>query len=46
MTTKIHNLHPWRLSAAQAKAVQAEMRERVELRPLALRGIRHVAGSV
>jgi deoxyribonuclease V len=45
MTKTIHNLHPWRLGYAEAVAVQAEMRGRVELRPLPLRRVRFVAGS-
>lgn len=38
-------LHPWRLSYAGAVSVQEKLRERVALRPLALGGVRHVAGS-
>jgi len=45
MTKTIHNFHPWRLSYAEAVAVQARMQQRVELCPLPLRSIRAVAGS-
>ncbi len=45
MATKIKNLHPWTLSYTDAVAVQTRLRKDVTLRPLSLKGIRHVAGS-
>lgn len=45
MNAKIKNLHSWRLSYAEAVAVQERLRKRVRLRPLSLSKVRHVAGS-
>jgi deoxyribonuclease V len=45
MTTKIKNLHSWKLDYEAAVDIQERLRARVVLRPLSLRGIRAVAGS-
>jgi deoxyribonuclease V len=45
MAVVSQKLHPWRLSYAGAVSVQEELRGRVKVRPLALGGLRHVAGS-
>lgn len=45
MSTRIRNIHPWRLSYAGAVNVQERLRTMVALRPLSLRRIHAVAGS-
>jgi len=45
MSARKKNLHRWNLGYAEAVAVQEQVCEMVELRPLSLRRIRTVAGS-
>ncbi|HEU4364903.1 MAG TPA: endonuclease V [Candidatus Krumholzibacteria bacterium] len=42
---KIANLHSWTVSIARAKALQIELRERLEFPALPLRAVRTVAGA-